>query len=174
MTEREIKSGCMPSTDFRYEEFEGLLASFFLTLLCLKDRSGEDGEAFQQAVEILNGFAERHNVRLPEEAAKEPRATQEAWGQPSAFSSCFTLLDMMSSFWRDFGVGADPKTHDGMERFRLGRLLLILLDRHKAITAKFQEYEGKQVPIGVQEKHPAMRQSFESILTNEKTSSQAG
>lgn len=165
MAEREIKSGCMPSTDFHYEEFEGLLASFYLTLLCLKDRPGEDSEAFQQALEILNGFAERHFVRLPEEAAKEPRATQEVWGQPSAFTSCFTLLDMMGSFWRDFSVGANPKTQDGMERFRLGRCILVLLDRHRVITAKFQEYEGKQVPIGVQEKLPAMRQSLESILS---------
>lgn len=161
-----IKSGHMPNTDFYYEEFEGMLASYYMTLLCLKDREGEDGQVFQTALEVLNGFAERHFVRFPADAAKQSRPTKESWGQPKAFDSCFTLYDMMGSFWRDFGVGADPKTEDGIERFRLGRCLIMLLHRHGAIEAKFQEHEGAQVPVGIKEMKPDLWKSLESVLVN--------
>ncbi|MDD5463564.1 MAG: hypothetical protein PHP62_00250 [Candidatus Moranbacteria bacterium] len=169
MAERDIKSGCMPNTDFRYEEFEGLLASYYLTLLCLKDMDGDDGKTFIEALEILNGFAERNNVRFPEEAAKEPRPTQEVWGQPRAFDTCFTLLDMMGSFWRDFGIGADPKTLDGIERFRLGRCVLNLLHRHDVITARFDEHEGQQIVTGVLEQKPSMFDKLEAVLPTVRT-----
>jgi hypothetical protein len=33
----EYNTGCMPRTDFTYEEFEGLLGSFHLSLLPLRD-----------------------------------------------------------------------------------------------------------------------------------------
>lgn len=172
MAEREIKSGCMPNTDFRYEEFEGMLASYYLTLLCLKDINGDDSKTFSEALEVLNGFAERHSVRFPEEASKEPRPTQEDWGQPHAFNSCFTLLDMMGSFWRDFGIGADPKTQDGVERFRLGRCILNLLHRHDVITARFENHEGQQIVTGVLEQKDAMWQKLELVLPNERVSSE--
>ncbi len=76
-----MKSGTMPRTDFTYEEFENLLASFYLTLLPLRDRNNtEDKADFETAVAILNGFAERHDLHKPEGAAKDPRSTKFDWG----------------------------------------------------------------------------------------------
>lgn len=49
-----LRRGRMPSTDFRYEEFEGLLGSFFLTLKPLRT---VDPAAFEEILVILLGFA---------------------------------------------------------------------------------------------------------------------
>lgn len=143
--------GCMPRTDFTYEEFEGLLASYYLSLMPLRD-SGDpiDKEDFEAAVTILDGFAERYDVQKPAEAVAHPRKTTEPWGQPKVFETCFTLLDMMSSFWRDFGVGADPKELDGQERHQLGRLLLSILHRRKIIRAKFSFINDKLVAVSLE------------------------
>lgn len=59
------------------------------------------------------------------------------------------MLDMMGSFWVDFGVGYDPKTEDGQERLRLGRLLLGLLHRYGAIEAEFQLIDDKKSAVKV-------------------------
>ncbi|OGN04764.1 MAG: hypothetical protein A2831_01840 [Candidatus Yanofskybacteria bacterium RIFCSPHIGHO2_01_FULL_44_17] len=146
-----MNKGSMPNTDFTYEGFEGLLASFYLSLLPLHD-SGDvlDKQDFETALGILNGFAKRHKVQKPQNAVAHTRPTSEEWGQPKKFDSCFTLLDMMGSFWRDFGVGTDPKKLDGQERNKLGRLLIGLLDRHGVLKAKFDTLDGQQVAVGVE------------------------
>lgn len=91
-----MNKGSMPNTDFTYEEFEGLLASYYLSLLPLHN-SGDarDKQEFEAVLGILNGFAERHDVQKPEDTVAHTRPTSEKWGQPKEFGSCFTLLDMM-------------------------------------------------------------------------------
>ena len=98
----EFRTGCMPNTDFRYEEFEGLLASYALTLKPLKTtEKPEDLKDYNRAMEILNEFAQRYGIQPPEQAIKNPRTDKE-WAKPDVFSN-FSMLDMMGSFWRDFG-----------------------------------------------------------------------
>jgi len=146
----EYNTGCMPNTDFRYEEFEGLLGSFHLSLSPLKDSARpEDQRDYQRAMKILNGFAQRYGVQSPEEATRNPRA-RESWGNASAMSN-FSTLDMMGSFWRDFVVGADPKTEDGQERYELGRLILGVYDRHGIASVGYEAIEGQQVPVKLED-----------------------
>ena len=111
----EYNTGCMPRTDFKYEEFEGLLGNFHLSLLPLRDSAKpEDQRDYQNAMKVLNWFAQRYGVQSPEEAVRNPRA-RESWGNASVMTNRSTL-DMMNSFWRDFGVGAEPGTEDQKER----------------------------------------------------------
>lgn len=166
MGAREIKTGCMPDNDFTYEEFEGLLGSFYLTFLCLKKGDDEDKAAFQKVTEILNGFAESHHVRIPKEATGDPQPTEEAWGQPGEIGSCFSVLDSMSSFWRDFGLAADHgKTEEGLKQMLLGQCILGIFHKHKVVIAEFKEYEGVMVPVNILERGPHMRQKFQGIFT---------
>lgn len=164
MTEQVLNTGVMPDTDFRYEEFEGLLGSYYLSLLPLKEGGEPDQADFEAVVGILNGFAERHGVQLPEKAAVQPRPTIEPWGQPEVFGSCFTVVDMMGSFWRDFGVGMKNDSVDGQERLKLGRLVLGVLERHRAIEAVHEEIDGKQVAIGVKTQTPKFESSLSAVL----------
>lgn len=143
-----MNSGTMPRTDYRYEEFEGYLGSFYITLLPLKDSmNDQDRVDFETAVQILNRFAERHGVQSPVDAVQHPRPTREDWGQPRPFVSCWTTLDAMASFWRAFSVGENPKTTDGQERKRLGQLLLGILYRHHVISAKFEQILDPQTGV---------------------------
>mgnify|MGYP001596823356 CR=1 FL=1 len=100
---KELNSGCMPNTDFQYEEFEGLLACYYLSYLHLKESSKtKDQENFKKLSEILNRIAERHSVQLPEEAVKNIRTPYD-WAKPKKLSY-FSVKDMLNSFYRDFGV----------------------------------------------------------------------
>ena len=146
----EYKTGCMPNTDFRYEEFEGLLGSFQMSLLPLRgSRRPEDQRDYQRAMEILNGFAQRYEVQSPEDAARNPRA-REAWGNASVLSN-WSMLDMMGSFWQDFGVGAEPRTQDQQERYALGRLILGVYARHGIARVGYETIEGQKVPVKVED-----------------------
>lgn len=129
-----MNTGRMPNTDFMYEEFEGLLASFYLTLkpLLISRSTLDQGEA-RMAIAVLDGFADRHGVRRTEAAAGQPSTTLYAWGQPRVFSDCRMLIDMLGSFWRDFGVGSTAGI-DGDERIKLGRILLALLARKNVLV----------------------------------------
>lgn len=149
MTEQSLNTGEMPNTDFRYEEFEGLLGSYYATMRPLKEGSEQDRADFEAITGILGGFAQRHNVQKPEQAIVQPRPTLHEWGQPEAFDTCFSIIDQMGSFWRDFGVGAKPGTVDMEERLKLGRLLLRVLHRHGVIQAGFEEIDGVQTPVRV-------------------------
>ena len=146
-----MNSGQMPDTDFTYEEFEGLLASFYLTLLPLKDSQNKDDEAdFEIAERILNGFADRLKIQKPEKAILSPRETKAVWGQPSTFKSSFVLVDMLGSFWRDFGVGATPNTKDCKERLKFARLILQILHKRQILVAEFERLNsGELAPIGI-------------------------
>ena len=62
-----------------------------------------------------------------------------------------STLDMMGSFWRDFGVGADPKTEDGKERYELGRLILGVYDRHGIARVGYEAIKGQQVPVKIED-----------------------
>lgn len=120
---RSFNSGHMPLTDFCYEEFEGLLASFFLTAIPLRDCGSASYLArFNEIHNILNGFAERYNVQKPEDAIVNPRKTEEEWGQAKAFCSTCQALDMTRSFWCDFGVGTNSASADAAALRRLQRL----------------------------------------------------
>ncbi len=144
----EYKTGLMPHTDFSYEEFEGLLGSFHLSLLPLKEsKKPEDQRDYQKAMQVLNSFAQRYGVQSPEDAVKNPRA-RESWGNASVLSN-WSLLDMMGSFWRDFGVGAEPKTLDQQERFELERTVLRVYDRYGIAQIGYEEHQGERIPVKV-------------------------
>jgi hypothetical protein len=145
-----MKSGAMPNTDFLYEEFENLLASFYLTLLPIKtSRRDEDKKDFELVLDILNGFAERHDLRKPEAAASSPRETQCGWGQPVVFASCRSLRDMTGSFTHSFGIGIKGDTEDGVGRCTLARIILGVLDRNNVIIAGFEMIDGKKTATKV-------------------------
>ncbi len=140
----------MPNTDFQYEEFEGLLGSFHLSLLPLKNSANpEDQRDYQRAMGVLDGFAQRYSVQSPEAAVKNPRA-KESWGKAHAMS-IFSTVDMLNSFWHDFGVATDTKTEDGQKRYELARLILGVYDRHKIAEVEHKEIDGTQVPVRIKE-----------------------
>lgn len=144
---RELKSGQMPRTDFRYEEFEGLLASYYLTFLPLKGKRGRSTRDFEKLAKILNSFARRYCVQKPADAIAHPRET-EAWARPNKLI-CFSIIDMLSSFWKDFGIGDDSRTVDGKEQRKLGRLVIGILHRHRVLTAEFQKVGRNTLAIGI-------------------------
>ena len=155
---------CMPNTDFKYEEFEGLLGSFYLSLAPLRVSSKpKDQRDYQKAMKILNGFAQRYGVQSPEDAVKNPRA-RESWGNASVMSN-WSTLDMMSSFWRDFGVGADTKTEDSHEIDELGRLILGVYDRHGIARVNYEKHQGKKVPVKLEWNSEKSRKTLTNILT---------
>lgn len=136
------RTGCMPRTDFRYEELEGLLGSFYLTLLPLQKGGAADKQDFEEAAAILNALATRHGILSPKMAVRTPRA-EEKWGQPDTFESCFTLMDMMGSFGRDFSIGQQVNTEDNTNVRRLWELVVGILHRHEVVEAEFEEVNGK-------------------------------
>lgn len=106
-------TGCMPNTDFRYEEFEGLLGSFYLTLRPFSEsKVAGNKDDFVIALKSLNELAERYGIQKPEDAVKSPRSTQHEWGKSHAFGSMSMTLDAFRSFYSDFGVGTVANSPD--------------------------------------------------------------
>lgn len=147
MTESpSYRTGCMPNTDFKYEEFEGLLGSFYLSLLPLKDSSRpEDREDYQSAIQVLNYFAKQYEVQSPEEVVKNPR-TKNDWAIAHVMPSSSTL-DMVGSFIRDFGVGGEARTPDRKNVCLLGRTVLSVLGRYGVVELDYDTIDGKNVPV---------------------------
>jgi hypothetical protein len=146
-----LNAGAMPRTDFRYEEFEGMLGSYYLSLLPLKDSSvAEDNVVFKKTVAILDGFAERYGVQKPEQAVAAPRATEEEWGQPRVFDACFTIVDMLGSFWRDFGV-VDEQLIDRQQYHELTIHIAKLFERKNILELKYEIIEGDEEIRGVKQ-----------------------
>jgi hypothetical protein len=142
----------MPGTDLRYEDFEGFLASFALTLGCLEfsGRTG-DVEDHRMILEILGGFAERYNVRPPLVALRSPRSKR--WSaKPQEFTN-EELVYMINSFGRDFNVGHVDRGGnydlDAAERRRLGRIILELLDRYALADIVYRDDGEERVPVRV-------------------------
>lgn len=147
---KEYNTGCMPRTDYRYEEFEGLLGSFHLSLLPLKDSTKpEDQRDYQKAMEVLNGFSQKYGVQSPEEAVKNPRA-EEDWGNASVKTNGATII-LMGSFWRDFGLGGKPGDKDQEEQCKLGRTILSVFERYGIAQVGYMEYNGEKVPAELKE-----------------------
>ncbi len=144
-----MQTGPMPNTDSRYEELEGLLGTYYLTLLPLRDGSEEDRVFFEQACETLKGFAERHDLQMPEDAVQQPRS-RESWAQPKVLTSAFSILDLLNGFWRDFGLCSQEGSEDSTAARRLASLLLGLLHRRDFIVAGF----AAGVPVSVEERLP--------------------
>jgi hypothetical protein len=145
-------TGLMPGTDLRYEEFEGFLASYALTLRPL-EKSGRtsDPEDYAEIIKILNGFAERYNVQPPLVTLRNPRS-RRALAKPQEFTNQ-ELIQMINSFWQDFCVG---RVYPGMkfdldasERIRLGRIILNLLDRYALADIVYANHKGERVPVRV-------------------------
>ncbi len=97
-------TGCMPNTDFQYEEFEGFLASYYLTYFHFSTSSKKDEVSkFVELNEILTRFALRHNVQVPKDAVENVRA-KEDWGQPHKHTYYFSVKDSFRAFLSDFGL----------------------------------------------------------------------
>ena len=144
----------MPNTDFRYEEFEGFLGSYALSLEPLRTTGKpEDLRDYKEAMKILKGFAKRHEVQIPERAITNPR-TKEDWAKPNTFSN-FSMIDMMGSFWRDFGVGYLYEGNKDNQEVKLnaseinhlGRIILGVLERYNVASVEYQAHEEQQIPI---------------------------
>lgn len=148
--EEGFRYGQMPNTDFRYEEFEGLLASYLLSLAPLTATGGaQDLLDYNKAVVILRGFAKKYGVQSPELTIANPRS-QEKWGRPSVLAVC-QMMDCMSSFYRDFGIGGKPRTKDYCKRNELGRLLLSIFSRHGIAKVKFRHKDSKLASVTLKE-----------------------
>lgn len=140
----EYNIGQMPNTEFRYEEFEGLLGSFHLSLLPLRNsKKAKDRDDYATAMNVLNGFAKRYKVQKPEDVVIAPR-TEYIWAKPRPFNSNETILEMTDSFWKDFGVGMDIDSEDGLARYALGRTILRVFDRYSVANV---EYINESTPI---------------------------
>ena len=145
-------TGLMPGTDLRYEDFEGFLASYALTLRCL-EKSGRtsDPEDYAEIIQILNGFAERYSVQPPLATLRNPRSRKGA-AKPQEFSNQ-EMIQMINSFWQDFCVGrvypGKRPDLDASERIRLGRILLGLLDRYAVADVVYVNQKGDRVPVRV-------------------------
>jgi hypothetical protein len=144
--EKEFNSGCMPHTDFKYEELEGLLGGFYLTLKPLAETgSAYDRKGFTRAVEILNEIAKEHGIQTVEGAVNNPRA-KEAWGRPSVFLSNLSTLDMFRSFVVDFGIF---EQHEQGIRELYG-IILDAYERHGIANVIHSDEFGKRVPIRIE------------------------
>lgn len=94
--------GCMPNTDFRYEEFEGLLASAYLTV---KAKYGVNAQRFKEAQVLIGKLTEYYKLQTPEDAIKNPRSPED-WAQPKELSLLFKIS---YSALRDFGIRPDTE-----------------------------------------------------------------
>ena len=140
---RALKTGCIPGTDFRYEELEGLLGSFYLTLSPLgKSASPEDREGFCRATEILDGIARQQEVQPVADAVRNPRAREE-WARPLPFPSNWSTLDMFGSFAVDFGILEQHRA----EISELRGIVLDVFERHGIAEANRSESVGRLASI---------------------------
>jgi hypothetical protein len=145
-------TGLMPGTDLRYEDFEGFLASYALTLRCLgKSGRTSDPEDFAEILKILNGFAERYNVQPALAALRNPRSRKGS-AKPQEFTNQ-EMVQMINSFWQDFCVGRVYPGRkfdlDASERIRLGRIILNILDRYALADIVYVNHQGDRVPVRV-------------------------
>ena len=98
----QLNTGCMPSTDFRYEEFETFLASFYLTFLHLKDSKYEKSrEMFRIINDELNRLAILQKVQIPEDTLENIRTKDERF-QPRKFKDFWSVKDSFRAFVSDF------------------------------------------------------------------------
>lgn len=147
---KSYNSGCMPTTDFRYEEFEGLLGSFHLSLLPLRDSARpEDQRDYQKAMEVLNGFSQRYGVQSPEDTVKNPRG-RGSLAEASVMNNQ-RMLGRKWTLWRDFNIGADPATEDYEEIMKLNRIILSIFGRYNIAQINYKEYQGEKIPVKLEE-----------------------
>jgi hypothetical protein len=145
-------TGQMPGTDLRYEDFEGFLASYALTLRCL-EKSGRtsDPEDYAEVVKILDGFAQRYRVQPPLATLRTPRSHKGS-AKPQEFTNQ-EMIQMINSFWQDFCVGrVYPGKQfglDAVERIRLGRIILNIFDRYALADVEYVNEKGDRVPVKV-------------------------
>ena len=98
----QFNTGCMPNTDFRYEEFEGLLASAYLTA---EAKYGVDSQRFAKAQALIGNLVEHYKLQSPKEAIANPRS-REDWAQPKKLTPSFRIS---YSAYRDFGIRTDTE-----------------------------------------------------------------
>ena len=155
----EFNNGCMPNTDFKYEEFEGLLADYAMSLSPLMSTGDpEDLDTYKTATSLLNGFSERHKVQSVGETMHNGSRSKEEWAQPKVHSN-WSIIDLLGSFWRDFGVGYVTKEEgatkqtklDASERNKLGRLILGVFAKYGIASIAYQKHEGEKIPCKIEE-----------------------
>jgi hypothetical protein len=139
------KSGNFPRTGSTYVELENFLAGIYLALAPFKDSKGEEHAYYEEAMTLLDGFAERHGIRKPAEAAAAPRPTKWPWGQPRTYGSTVMLVDSLHLFSLDFRIGDDPESADSRALAQFARCLLRLLQRRNALRIR---WENKRI-VGI-------------------------
>tara|TARA_Y100000310_G_scaffold337153_1_gene423504 strand:+ start:40316 stop:40804 length:489 start_codon:yes stop_codon:yes gene_type:complete len=127
-TAEPLNTGRMPNTIGTYADFEGLLARIYVGLKPLEDSPDHrDNSVYQQSMDILDEFAERHRVRKPEDAVNTPRASIWLENQPV---SVWSLNEQIHEIWTGFKVGGEPDSHDWAERSSLNLLWGQVVDRY--------------------------------------------
>ena len=149
-----LNEGVMPNTDFTYEEFESMLASYYLTFKPLSESIKEDdARDWRSLTSIIDGFCERYKVQRPEEVLENPR-TENDWSQAREFGSCWSTLDCMQSFWRDFGLGTGniKGTPDASALSQMGQLVPRILERYKICILEYKGSTAMRVAQWIKEK----------------------
>lgn len=148
----QYNSGPMPGTDLRYEDFEGFLASYALSVACLKT-SGRtsDDQDYAAILGILDGFAERHGVQPPLATLQTPRS-KKGLAKPQEFG-VEEMIHMVNSFGQDFKLGlvypGRKLDLDAAERRDLGRILMNVLDRYALADLVYANERGIRVPVRI-------------------------
>ena len=148
----EYRTGRMPGTDLKYQDFEAFLASFALTFACL-EKSGRtsDPQDYMILMRILDGFAERYAVQPPLQALRKPR-TKGTVIEAQPFTN-EEMVHMVNSFGRDFGIGRIYAGRnydlDAAERKQLGSIVLNLLDRYALADIDYVNEKGEKVPAKI-------------------------
>ncbi len=105
---KNLSSGCMPNTDFTYEDLESLLASYYLTYRHLeKSDEGNEINGFKILTEILEAFSSKYNLQTPQETLQNVRTTAD-WFKPRKMSYS-VARDSFRSFYSDFGIADEAK-----------------------------------------------------------------
>ncbi len=149
-----------------FEMFEAYLASYYLTLLPLRvSKDGEDRNSFNEAVKLLDGFAERYDVQKPAVAIGSPRV-EKPRDMPNAFTSNYQLMSELWEFRATYWVGYHPGV-DLDEFMKLWMIVAQSLDRHKVISLRQMEGRGAEFDILSEDKYN--KQSLAQIVAKANT-----
>lgn len=131
----DLNSGDMPNSDGRYEDFEGLIGSYYKSLLPLKESAfTEDGVDFEKIERALKRICERHKIQSPEYCLKCPR-TQEEWANPKDL----TTEGLMKSQIAFVHFGLNKETGDHQDLYIIGQTIALILTRHNVADIEYRE-----------------------------------
>lgn len=127
--------GQMPNSKGTYEDFEGLIGSYYKSLLPLKESGHpEDVTDFEAIERLLGRICERNGVQTPEYCVKSPR-TEKEWANPREMS-CDALFTGMNAF-ASFGLVYNQD--EERDLYTLHQTLALIFSRHGVANIEFRE-----------------------------------